>query len=462
MPGSFHGIETASRALRAFSRSLDTIGHNLANVNTQGYTRQTVELSASHPLDVRSGTAMSLGTGVDIAGINRIKDAFLTQQALEATGDLGRLDGGHAQLRSVEGAFLDTEGRGIADGLDKFFASWSALASNPSQPGLKLEVQSAGRELAALVRSTYSRIQSAKTELGSSVKNELAEADKLAGQIAELNKGIVSARANGASPNDLLDDRDRAVAALGRIVEVKTSEDLNGALNVSVGGLTVVDAGGSRGFPQTYDPVSGTLSDGSNTFPVRSGTIRGLWEASQSLNDFSSRLDTMANTLRTETNTLHATAVLPDGSTAGNFFGDVLPPLPQTGAIDFGLDPAISADSNAIATGISGAAGDGSIALGLSRMKEQAIGGLGGKTFTAFHRDLVGDVGRSLSTRDEAKITGQAILDGIEARAQEVSGVSVDEEMANMLRVQRSYQAAAKVLSMFDEMTGEIIGLLNR
>ncbi|RYG86188.1 hypothetical protein EON77_04260 [bacterium] len=95
-------------------------------------------------------------------------------------------------------------------------------------------------------------------------------------------------------------------------------------------------------------------------------------------------------------------------------------------------------------------------------MKDTAVAGLGGKTFVAFHRDLVTDVGRAVSTRDEAKITGQAVLDGIEARAQEISGVSVDEEMANMLRVQRSYQAAAKMLSMFDDMAGEIINLINR
>ncbi|RYG65501.1 hypothetical protein EON77_18465 [bacterium] len=259
-----------------------------------------------------------------------------------------------------------------------------------------------------------------------------------------------------------MDQRDQAVQSLSRIVEVKTGEDANGALNVSVGGLTVVDSAGARGFPQTFDPVQGTISDGTNTFSVGSGTIRGIAEANANLTNVAGRLDTLANTLRSSTNTLHATGVLTGGAAAGKFFADVAPGLPQTGAADFALDAAIAADPGKIATGISGAAGDSSIALGLSRLKESPLGGLGGKTIVAFHRDLVADVGRNVKSRDDARITGQAVLDGIEARAQSVSGVSVDEEMANMLRVQRSYQAAAKVLSMFDDMAGDIINLLNR
>lgn len=462
MPGSFHGIETSSRALRAFSRSLDTIGHNIANVDTPGYSRQTVGLATSAPLDVRSGSALSLGTGVTISGINRIRDAFLTAQAREAGSEMGRLDGGYSQLQSVEGAFLDTDGKGVGDALDSFFSAWSALASNPGETGRKLEVQSAGRELAARVRSTYARVTGAKAELVTSAKSELAEADRLTRKIGELNQGIVAAKANGASPNDLLDDRERAVQALGRIVDVTTGEDPNGALNVSVGGFAVVDAAGARGFPQTYDPVAGTLSDGANTYPVGSGTIRGITEANASLADFTGRLDTLANQLRTGANGLHATGVLAGGVPAGNFFGDVATGLPQTGAVDFALDAAVAADAGKIATGISGAAGDASIALGLSRLKDAPMAGLGGKTFVGFHRDLVGDVGRGVRNRDDARITGQAVLDGIEARALSISGVSVDEEMAEMLKVQRSFQAAAKALSMFDDMAGEIIGLLNR
>ena len=462
MPGSFHGINVASTALRAFQRGLDTVGHNVANVDTPGYSRQRVDLSAATPLDVRTGSAATLGMGVTVAGISRIKDAFLTVQRLDAAGDMGRLEGGQSQLKSVEGAFLDTDGAGISGKLDAFFSAWSKLASNPNEPARKLEVQSAGSELAASIRTAYARVTSAGGETAVAAKNAIADATKLTTHIAELNSQIVAAKSAGTSPNDLMDERDRAIQSLGGIVDVTTGEEPNGALSVSLGGITLVDGAGSRGFPQTYDATTGSLSDGTYTYPVRGGALSGLSDTAATIRDVQGRLDTLANTLRSSANGLHASAVDANGVTGRNFFADVAPPLPQAGAADLRLDAAIAADPGAILTGVTGASGDGSIALGLSRLKDDAPAALGGKTLSAYHRDLAADVGRAVASRASGIETQTAVIAGIDARASAVSGVSTDEELTDMLRFQRSYGAAAKVLSTMDDVTKTLIDLLQR
>lgn len=462
MPGSFHGINVAGTALRAFQRGLDTVGHNVANVDTPGYSRQSVDLAAATPLDVRTGSAASLGMGVTVAGINRIKDGFLTAQRLDAASDMGRLEGGQSQLKSVEGAFLDTDGAGVSGKLDAFFSSWSKLASNPNEPARKIEVQASGRELAASIRTAYARTTSAGGETAVATGNAIADATKLTSHIAELNAQIVAARGAGASPNDLMDERDRAVQSLGGIVDVVTSEEPNGALAVSLGGITLVDAAGSRGFPQTYDAITGNLSDATYTYAVRGGSLKGLADTAASIRDVQGRLDTLANTLRSSANGLHATGVDANGNLGQNFFADVAPPLPQTGASDLRLDAAIESDPNAIRTGVTGASGDGSIALGLSRLKDDAPAALGGKTLSAYHRDLVADVGRAVKSRETGIDTQSAVIAAIDARASAVSGVSIDEELTDMLRLQRSYGAAAKVLSTMDDVTKTLIDLLQR
>ncbi len=462
MPGSFHGIETASRALRAFQRGLDTVGHNVANVDTPGYSRQRVDLATSGAIDTRQGAAISLGTGVTIAGISRIKDAFLTAQRLEAAGDMGRLEGGGDQLKSVEAAFLDTNGQGVSDRLDVFFASWSKLASNPSEPARRVDVQSAGRELAASVRSAYRKVAGAGAETSAGIAGAIADATKLTARIAELNAGIVAAKAGGGSPNDLMDERDRAIGSLGGIVDVTTSEEPNGVLLVNLGGMNLVDGAGSRGFPQSYDPATGSLGDGTNAYAVRGGSLRGLKETADAIKGVQGRLDTLANTLRTATNGLHAGGITGAGATGQNYFGDVAAGLPQTGAADLALDAAVEADARNIATGVSGASGDGAIALGLSRLKDAGQAALGGATLSGYHRDLAADVGRTVAARRDGVLTQEAVIAGIDARAGAISGVSTDEELTDMLRLQRSYQAAAKVLSTMDDMTKSLIDLLQR
>lgn len=458
MPSPFHGIDTATRALRAFQRQLDVTGHNIANVNTPGYSRQTVDLTPDEALLTSQGRMISLGAGVSISGVNRIRDSFLGARQLVVAGDAGRADLLHQTLSRVEAVFLEPAGSGVSDRLTRFFNSWSALAVNPGDAGLKMQVSQTGEELATGVRQLYTNLEALRQEQAGQIGATLEEVQKQVDLIGQLNEQIRAKQALGASPNDLMDLRDQALGALGQEIEIRTATFEDGTIAVFAGQLTLVDNGGARQVPTTWDATTGALQGGSITYPVGGGRLAGIFDALARTEGFQTRLDELANSLRTSVNGLHLAGVNSTGNPVA-FFNDA---TPQTGAADFALDAAIAADYTLISPGGTAAASDGSIALQISALRDADQSGLGSRTFSGFFGDLVGAVGREVQSARRELDTQTAIAAQVELQIQSVSGVSLDDEMANMLRFQRSYQAAAKALSVFDQMSETLIDMLRR
>ncbi|HVL37898.1 MAG TPA: flagellar basal body protein, partial [Fimbriimonadaceae bacterium] len=162
MPSAFHGIDLASRALRSFQRGLDVTGHNIANVNTPGYSRQTISFGQTDPTTFYGMRAITLGTGVSVSTVNRVRDLFLEGRRSTEQAEFGRFSALAQNLSRIEGLMPMGPG-GIGDALDRFFNSWSALSANPSEPGVRQEVQLAGQTLALRVRSTYGDLHQFRT-----------------------------------------------------------------------------------------------------------------------------------------------------------------------------------------------------------------------------------------------------------------------------------------------------------
>lgn len=459
MPGAFHGINMASNALRAFQRALDVTGHNISNVDTPGYTRQTVEFRDNDPTKFWMGGVHALGNGVTIGSVNRIRDSFLEQRKLQTTGDTGKYLQMADSMRNVESLFLEPGGSGIADAMDKFYNAWSALSSNPNEPTARMQVQQAGATLANRVRTTYGALNDQLNYTNQAITETLNQVQSLSQQVGELNAQIRQRQAEGMEPNDLMDMRDQAVRQLGELVDIHTYEQPDGSVNVFMNQLTLVDSAGAVPTPMTVDAVQNTISDSNGTYDVRSGKLRALFESAQQIRTYQGNLDSLANEMRTQINSIHSTGVNPLGNTGVNFFNDS---IPQSGAIDFNLDPAVAADPQAIVSSVAGTAGDGGLALSISRLRDQASAALGGVTMGRYFDNVVTDVGRKTEYYNAQVKTQLAMNDQIDTQIQSVSGVSLDDEMANMLRYQRSYQAAARALTIFDQMTEDLINMVRR
>lgn len=467
MPGPFFGIGIASNALRSFQRALDITGHNIANVNTPGYSRQVVDFGTQDLQGFWSNGRQWMGSGVGITSVNRIRDMFLDARMREGQADLGRYQMLAGSLKQIEGVFNEPSDNGISSALNKFFDAWSGLASNPNDPGAKLQVKLAGETLAGRVRSTYGELNRMSDQITGQIGATVDEINGLATEIQTLNDEIRQAAVQGGPPNDLLDRRDAAIERLSGLANVNTRTFEDGTVAVYVGQHTLVEpASPPNPLPTTFDASTGRLGTPPNHVDITGGRLRGLLDASFKIEGsatvpgLKNQLDNLANTLRTEVNGLHKTIADPLDTTE-RFFNDSTPPAGQTGAIDFDLTGAIKSDPSKIIAGIGGP-GDGSIALKLSGLRDARLPALGNKTIQGFYRDGIADLGRESRLYTDRLTTRQAVVGQIDSQRQSVMGVSLDDEMANMLRFQRSYQAAAKVLTIFDQVTEDLIGMLRR
>lgn len=456
MASSFHSIGTMSSALRAFQRELDVTGNNLANVNTPGYTRQVTNLKANDPSTL--GRQLTMGNGVSVHSVTRIRDMFLDARANEVGADLGRLGAQAEGLDQIEGIVATPGKTGIDDALTTFFDSWSALSSNPNQPGLRQQALQAGQTLTDRIRGTYGQLQSLKDQTTAQVGETVGRINELGGTIAKLNDEIRLATAAGDQPNDLLDKRDVALKELSGLADVKSQTLADGTVSISLNQHNLVAGGDFRTMPSSpIDPVKGTIGTGDGKIEIRNGKLKGQFDAINAVNSAQGRLDTLANSLRTEINAIHGTGKNPAGETGLRFFNDA---NPQTGAKDFDLDLAIKGKPEKVAAGITGAAGDGDIALKLSKLRNAGTPALGGRSFGDDFADMVAQVGSDAKSVSDSLDIQNSLATQLENQIQSVSGVSMDEEMANMLRFQRSYQAAAKVLSQFDALFDDLLGMV--
>jgi len=460
MPGAFHGINLAANALRAFQRAIDSSGHNIANVNTRGYSRQAIDFSTIDAVGFYDqGGRHLLGSGVSVASLTRIRDQFVESRMRQALGGQGRFQSLAAGLSEIERTFNEPSEHGISAALNKFFDSWSGLASSPSEPALRLQLRTAGQTLSSRIRSTFHQINAFQSQLYDTATATIQQVNQLASRIGALNARIREATSAGGSPNDLMDQRDTALQDLSALINITTETFSDGTVSVYVTQFALVDAGGARTYPSQFDPYTQTVTDGTRTFDVRGGKLLGLFQSIQNVEGSKAQLDLIANTLRTQINTLHRTGIAANGATGIDFFND---DVPQTGAIDFGLSAAITSSADNIASGTSGNAGDGGLALSLSNMRNSPLGALGNKGFIDFYNFAVTQVAEDTASFAASLETQNSIINQIEEQRQSISGVSLDDEMATMVQFQRSYQAAAKVLTILDQVTEDLIGMIRR
>lgn len=456
MSSAFQGISIATTALRAFQRELDVTGNNIANANTDGYTRQRVNLVDTTPTLVDN---VYEGNGVKIAGVDRIRDAFLDARNWAAQANSGKSDSLKSALGSIEGVFNEPSNSGIASAVDSFYNAFSGLASNPSDVGQKVKVQAAGNTLTSLVRQAYSNLSDIQNQQASSISDTITQIQNLSNQIADLNKQITAEAANNASPNDLIDQRDQAITKLSGLADIRTYRMPSGAVNINLNQLSLVQEGTATTIPTTYNAATSQIigSNGIN-YTISGGSLAGQMAAYNQVGTYKSNLDALANSLKSTVNAIHQGGTNSLGGTNVQFFKDA---NPQTGAIDFDLAAGVKADYNQIASG-TGASGDGSVALSISNSKDNQLAALGGQTVSKYYGQMISNIGTTSKYYQDQSTTNAAVTNQIKAQISSQSGVNLDDEMTNMLRFQRSYQAAAETLTIFDQVTQSLLNAVGK
>ena len=453
MPGSLSGLNIASSALRSFQIGMDTISHNIANVNTRGYSRQRVNYSALPSETLSWQKMMQLGTGVTIESITRARDTLVDRAAMNNFAEQGKMSTMTATLQQIEDTYLEPD-NGISSALGKFFDGWSALGSNPSSSAARLQVRAAGETLSTRIRDSYRGLDNLESSTVSDIRATLTQIKDLSAQISNLDKEIIAKSASGAPPNDLLDQRGVMLDQLSGLVKIDVYNQPDGSVAVFAGNIALSRAAVSGEIPAGLDPSAGPI-DQNLLSNLRSGKIVGLVESYQQIQSQKTQLDTFSDNLRSQVNTLHQSGKTLTGATGIDFFA-----WNGGGARNFELSTDVKTSVDNIASGTSGNSGDGGLALQMAQMRQTAIGGLGGRTFEQSFQDQMSRIASDVSFYQTQQSSEESVGAMIGNQRQQVSGVSLDEEFADMVKMQRSYQAAAKTLSVMDQSLQDLIGII--
>lgn len=444
---SLFGINLAARALQAHQSALETVGQNIANAETPGYSRQVaVTRSVSGTGAVmfdRSGAPIAPGGGVEVALIQRAHAAWLDRAEAGFQARSGGAGVDQAVARQVEDLLAEPTDAGLQSTLDRFFTAWGTLSTRANDPAARQSVVRQGEQVATRFEELASGLNRVSAGVLIRAQDNVVEINRLARQVADMNTSIARAQGAGAQPNELLDQRDQLLDQLSRRAGAQVSGQESGEVVVTLGGQILVQGEWSD---QLQLGAGFSLSLQSSGEPVNrvGGELGAAREwVTDRLPGYLSRITSARDTFAAAVNTLHQSGSDLDGAAGVPFF------LADGGG-NLSVNPALS-DPRKVVAG-AGAAGDGSVAQQISRLASSATSGV------SAYRSLVGDIAADSADSIRVADTMAASLQQVQSMQASESGVNVDEELANMVTLQHAYSASARMLSAFDEMLNTLMG----
>lgn len=339
MRSTFSGLTTAVSGIYANQIGIDTVGHNVTNASTDGYSRQRVNLVTTSPesLYTSSGRAQ-IGTGVDTQSITRTRDTFIDQQMWKESSSLGYGENTVDILGRIEGVFSISSKTGLQSVFDKFWDSWQTLSTNASDDGCRITVRQRGVEMVDAIQHAAQQLKDINNDINSSIELKVSSINQYLSEIGSLNKQIVNVESTGDHANDLRDRRDLLVDKMSKMIKLNCSEDKYGNYTIQASGQLLVDGGNyvqlttaktmdtaaaedNFGLEKTYVYVEGS----SQRLNFSSGEIKGLIDARDDSNfgiaAYLEKLNTMSKFLLKDFNELHNTGYDLNNNQGQNFFG---------------------------------------------------------------------------------------------------------------------------------------------
>jgi len=462
-------FNVAKTALLTQQKALDVTANNIANVNTEGYSRQRLNLEQNEPVYSEGGT---LGTGVTAnRTIQRIYDQFLTAQIDAAASQKGRWEAQQETLEKVELMFDDASGYGLNAAMSEFWNSWQEVANNPSGYTERASLVSNAQYLAQVFNQLSANLTQVQEDSDLNIQGAVTDINSLTQEIADLNLKTAEVEAGSLhNANQFRDERDLKLKELSSLIDVNSFEDADGFLTVvTTNGHTLVDRTSSwelstqtnaDGFQDLYwESSTGTQQD--ITDDISTGKLKGWIDArDDNIPDYLQRLDDMATALADRVNELHTE----DGQDLDeNTDPDVVAFFAYiNGADDVAVNSEISDDTNRIAAAHASenVPGGNSNAIAIANVQNELLMSTNTASLDDFFNGLVTDVGRHVSQAQANTEHQETVALQLDTYREEVSGVSMDEEMINMVQFQSAYQAAAKLVTTVDEMLESMIAMV--
>jgi flagellar hook-associated protein 1 FlgK len=476
MRSSFGGLTIGISALFAQQRALDVTGHNISNVNTQGYTRQMVVHSSTLPNNVgRDGNnkLMQAGTGVGVQEIRQYRDIFLDQKLRREATNLGYWEARQTGIEELEAIFNDNTEEGFQSVMNQFWNSWSQL----SKPSGGLTARALVKESTLAFVETAKNLDVMLTNFRKNRDNELREniatVNNITKSVAKLNYDIKKIEASGAQANDYRDERDRLINELSRMANIQIIQDKT--INIAIEGRLVVEDSRSEDLVAVPDQVNDGYSvikwkRTMENIDISGGSIKSIIDTRDELvNGFREKLNQFVIGVASEVNKMHYEGYGNKDNVHRYMFVDV---NDNTNAnvnlsnISLNLE---LLDTNNIAAALSPTPGnyeDNRNSVRIFDLRLQDIFSNNSyETTTAnrkfnsdeFYRNIISDLGLKGNEAITSAQAQKVLVEQIEYRRSALMSVSLDEEMSNLIKYEHSYNAAARIVNAMDEMLEVIV-----
>ena len=457
-------LNTAKDGLLAHQSAINLTGSNITNVNTPGYTRQVPVFSSRGSIDV--------GASVEIKKIERVYDKFLGVQINDKMHDLGYREAKKGILEKVEIIFNESSGGGINELLNKFWNSWEDLSANPTGQVEREALVSASQNLASIFRSSNEELVSVQNDANTEIAGLIDQANGYISDIADLNNEIAAIKTGKGDANDLRDKRAEALKGLAEIFDFQHLEDSNGSVNVFLpNGMPLVMGDRTWELDVKEDPADSSFydvvfQDTAEEVPegtITKGKLAGFLEIrDDKVPNYIYDLNNLAKSIIDEVNDQHQLGYDMGHNLGGVFFelatGETEATL-ATAAEDMQVSSVIVGNVNKIAASET-VNGGGSNAEAIGAFKDEPFMNGGTSTFNSYYASFVGTVGQDLADEERGLDHHTNLMNQLINKREGISGVSIDEEMTNLIRYQLGYNAAARLCNVADELIDTLLNLV--
>lgn len=473
-----YGFNSAVKGLIASQRGLYVTNHNLNNINTEGYSRQIVKQRATDPFNI-SGVGF-LGTGTEIYDIERVRNSYINLKYWNESAPMGEWGIKKDTLMEIEKLFSEPSDSGFGKYIDDFFESLDNLSNNLSEDSYRQPVKESGIALTKHINETAKRLSNLKKETEFIIETKIKQVNDIGERLVSLNKQIHSLEIHGRAANDLRDERELLIDELSKIVNVKVNESDSGKYKVTINGITFVDHDYMTTMKYVPEDENNINSPkvlkwaNGNKVNLKSGELKGLIDlvdgdgengSYRGIPYYQKKLDEFAKGFAEKINEQHRLGYGLDGSTNINFFDyDEKNP-----ASTINIHKDIIEDVRKIAA----AGEDGGVEdnknlhkiIDLREDKDFFPEGMSKGTPDDFVSSILSSMAVDSMQANRMEGTQTIIMKNIVRRRQSESGVSIDEEISNLVKFQHAYVSAAKMITTFDtilDVTINRLGLVGR
>lgn len=458
-------LDLSVRSMSTYQSAIDIASQNISNAGSTDYTRQKVVLASE------SGNN-GQGSGVKIQDVLRIRDEILDSQLRKYQSSYSDSMKRSEILQKIEAVLGEPSEEGLGTYFTEFFNAWDELSANPTSTQLRLNVIQKAQQLSERYKDQIDGFSEIQYSLQKEATVQVSQINAYLKDINQMNQKIYETEVRGYDANDLKDQRDKQIDALSKIVNISVTKNTNGAVQVNVGGVYGADQSGYNQFKLSI--INGQMklvhSENENAVAIVNGgeflAVSDIY--SNKISQYKEKFEQLAQTFVNEVNQVHVqgnTLVFGGSSSTGiPFFGELAPDGSIVNAFADGKmtinSSILQSPKNIAASSVAGQDGNSDIANRIASLSKAKFSDLGETTFIDRYTEILNDIGMDKVVADNGIESGGLVVQNLEAQKMSNSGVSIEEEMTNVMKYQRSYEAAAKLIKIADELLATIINMV--